>query len=209
MDLQSLALGNGSHSLRPGKASMAPGLDREIAMAARTDACVLVTGSREQARALALRIHAASGWRHGPFIAIDCGWPASALEPRLVDSLTGADPRLYVGRPHARLAQPGTVFLQEVGLLRLAVQERILHWIAERRTEHGRSRRRLMASSSDPLLLRVQDGAFDDRLFYRLNTIHFVVSDYTAQTRTGPVPSESFDSHLPPYLPLPEEPEDP
>jgi DNA-binding NtrC family response regulator len=35
--------------------------------------------------------------------------------------------------------------------------------------------RRLMASTSEPLLPRVLDGTFDDRLFYRLNVIHFVL----------------------------------
>jgi two-component system response regulator FlrC len=180
MDLHSSAAWGGADAPRLGKDYMPTGLHPEIAMAARTDACVLVTGSPEQARALALRIHAVSGWRHGPFIEIDCGWPASALATRLVECLT-AVPIIRGEPPHARLAQPGTVFLQEVGLLKPELQDRVLRWIAERATGPGGSRRRLIASSSDPLLVRVQNGAFDDRLFYRLNTIHFLVSDYSQQ----------------------------
>jgi transcriptional regulator of acetoin/glycerol metabolism len=33
-----------------------------------------------------------------------------------------------------------------------------------------------MASTQEPLLPRVLDGTFDDRLYYRLNAIHFVLA---------------------------------
>jgi transcriptional regulator of acetoin/glycerol metabolism len=35
-----------------------------------------------------------------------------------------------------------------------------------------------MASSSEPLLERVEEGTFNDRLFYRLNAIHLVLPSH-------------------------------
>jgi DNA-binding NtrC family response regulator len=80
--------------------------------------------------------------------------------------------------PYARLAQAGTVLLQDVWRLTPALQRRFADHLVSLRTagSHGQSRRRLMASSAEPLLPRVLDGTFDDRLFYRLNVIHVVLA---------------------------------
>jgi DNA-binding NtrC family response regulator len=40
-----------------------------------------------------------------------------------------------------------------------------------------RLRRRVISSSSIPLVSRVREGKFDARLFYRLNVIHMVIQE--------------------------------
>src|SRR5215213_4976901 len=46
--------------------------DADAIAAARSDRCILLTGAPLGASALALRIHNLSGWRWGPFVAVDC-----------------------------------------------------------------------------------------------------------------------------------------
>jgi two-component system response regulator HydG len=148
--------------------------DREIQRAARTDACILFTGP-VHVRTLALRIHTLSGWRWGPFHGVDCSEPAATLEVQLFGVL---ESNIAPGRvaPAVRLLQPGTMFLHEVGRLSLEMQARFCNLLGDSawRRSH-RSRPRIMASTSESLLPRVADGSFDDRLFYLLNVLHFVL----------------------------------
>ena len=127
-------------------------------------------------RTLALRIHDLSGWRWGPFVAVDCGGADSVLEHQLFSVLEAdASPRMADGGPGLRPLQAGTLFLHEVGRLSPAHQARLRHLLARAGgdTWLRRLRRRIMASSSEGLLARVEKGTFDDRLFYRLNVMHF------------------------------------
>jgi DNA-binding NtrC family response regulator len=151
--------------------------DRELLGAAQTDACVLFTGKEDAVEALAQRIHSLSGWRHGPFLSVDCAWSEATLESRLFGSLLNDDLMPETPQPQARLSQEGTLFLQEVGRLSPASQARLADHLAELRTQGGarRVRRRVMASSSETLVDRVNAGTFDAQLFYRLNVIHLIL----------------------------------
>jgi DNA-binding NtrC family response regulator len=153
-----------------------PDPDPDVIAAAQNDRCVLLTGTAAQASALALRIHNLSGWRWGPFVAVDCGGTEAVLERQLFDLLrvplsSGAP------EPRPRLTQAGTVFLHEVGKLGLSVQIRLRDVLtaSAARQRSDRLRQRIMASSSEPLLRRVLDGTFDEDLFCRLNAIRLNV----------------------------------
>ena len=163
---------DGSH--HPIHALFSAGED-EIAQAARTDACILFTGPAH-VRTLALRIHNESGWRWGAFGAADCGASEGTLEKQLFGVLEGDLAPVAGDLPAPRLLQAGTLFLHEVGRLSLHAQGRLAELLEAKRLEsRGRTRRRIMASTSSPLLPRVLEGSFEDRLFYRLNVIHFVM----------------------------------
>lgn len=153
------------------------GPDHEVIAAARNDRCVLLTGAPAQASAVALRIHNLSGWRWGPFVAVDCGGSEAVLERQLFDLLR-VRPRADVhAEPRPRLTQAGTVFLHEVGKLGQSLQVR-LREVLESSAGVARSerlRQRIMASSSEPLLKRVLDGTFDEELFCRLTAIRLTV----------------------------------
>lgn len=148
--------------------------EQDIVRAARTGACVLFTGS-SLAAPIAFQIHRSSGWRWGIFRRVDCG----AADPVLERTLFGPMERDLIpanrDEPWTRLRQPGTLFLEEVGRLSAASQDRLRALLVARATGRGRSYRRLMASSSAPLLPRVADGTFDAALFYQLNTVHFML----------------------------------
>ena len=151
--------------------------DLDLSNAVRTDACVLFTGKREVAESVARQIHELSGWRFGPFTAIDCRRPDVEIEALLAQLEKDTEPAAPESAPRPRLAQDGTVLLQEIGYLSVPAQCRIADWLAGTKDMGGRPRRRLMVSASEPLLPRVMAGTFDDRLFYRLNVIHLVVSE--------------------------------
>jgi DNA-binding NtrC family response regulator len=156
--------------------------DLDLSHAVQSDACVLFTGDDGTAEALARRLHALSGWRHGPFIAVDCSLPDA--EPRLLQVLDVENAATAEGATWPRLAQAGTVFLREVGKLGPGLQRRLSERLATLKTKPGverRLRRRVISSSSIPLDSRVQEGTFDARLFYRLNVIHMVLSDRATQ----------------------------
>lgn len=153
-----------------------PDADQEIIAAAQNDRCVLLTGAAAQASALALKIHNLSGWRWGPFVAVDCGGTEAVLERQLFHLLR-LTPRGAVAEPRPRVRQAGTVFLHEVGKLGLSAQIR-LRDILEASAALQRSdrlRQRIMASSSEPLLKRVLDGTFDEDLFCLLNAVSLIV----------------------------------
>ena len=147
----------------------------DVIAAARTAGCVLFTGPAN-AKAMALRIHSLSGWRWGSFVSVDCGASESVLERQLFDVLRARPEPDLEGEPRPELLQDGTMFLYEVGKLSLTLQARLADTLADvPRDPQRRSRKRIMASSSVPLLDRVMAGTFDEQLFYRLNAIHFMV----------------------------------
>lgn len=168
---------NGAHA-GPSLKHSPPGSGRnpDIALAARSDASILLTGRPEPARRLAYRLHLASGWRHGAFTVIDCASGDGALEQSVLRALVDDRPR-QPGVLLLRLVQAGSVFLQEINALPLPIQRRLAACLSDQLTwgTPGRSRRRVMASSSEPLFERVLAGTFDDSLYYRLNVMHFFV----------------------------------
>jgi len=153
------------------------GPDHDAIAAARNDRCVLLTGAPSNASALALRIHNLSGWRWGPFVAVDCGGSEAVLERQLFDLLRIPSRAGASTEPRPRLTQAGTVFLHEVGKLGLSLQVR-LRQVLESSAAVPRSdrlRQRIMASTSEPLLQRVLNGTFDEELFCRLTAIRLTV----------------------------------
>lgn len=150
----------------------------DVLTAARTDACVLLTGRTREVRDLAYLIHKISGWGDGGFRVIDCTRPEEELLQRLYVSVAG--PAEYDSQvPHARPAQDGSVLLQEVGRLSICLQRGLADLLEELRGRGSARylRRRIMACNSYPLLPSVMAGEFDDRLFYRLNVIHLPVGN--------------------------------
>ncbi len=152
--------------------------DFDLAAAVRSDACVLLTGKKDAVESAAYLIHSLSGWRRGPFTVVDCGWPEAVVESMVFGPAPDAEPPVPA-EPYPRMAQAGTILLRDVGRLGPAMQSKLadlpLHLREPRRPRQPR--RRLMASTSEPLLPRVLDGTFNDRLFYRLNVIHLRVPE--------------------------------
>jgi PAS domain S-box-containing protein len=148
---------------------------------AAVDANVIMTGESGVGKNLLARhLHKLSGRQHGPFIEINCGAiPDNLLESELFGyqpgAFTGADKKGKIGI--IELARHGTLFLDEVGELPLALQVKLLKVIQEKTlTRIGGSREihvdfRLVTATNRDLNLLVRTGKFREDLFYRLNVI--------------------------------------
>jgi DNA-binding NtrC family response regulator len=128
---------------------------------------------------LAEAIHRASPRAAGPFVVVDC----TTLSPGLIESeLFGHEPGAFTGavRPHAGLfeqAHGGTVFLDEIGELPLALQPVLLRALSERKARrvggaaYAAFDVRVVAATHRDLERRVREGTFRADLMHRLAVI--------------------------------------
>jgi two-component system response regulator AtoC len=155
-----------------------------IARVADTNATVLISGESGVGKELMARaLHQQSQRRLNPFVAVNC----AAISEHLVESeLFGHERGAFTGavemhRGKFELAHTGTLFLDEVGSLRLDLQAKLLRVLQEREFERvggGKTIRtdvRVVAASNQDLRQMVADRTFRDDLFYRLNVIPLYV----------------------------------
>lgn len=127
--------------------------------------------------AFAQAIHQASGRRHKPFIAVNCASiPESLIESELFGyrggSFTGA--RKEGMRGKLLQADGGTLLLDEIGDMPLALQTRLLRVLEDRQVvpiggEAQAVDVRIISATHRNLLQRVEEGSFREDLYYRLN----------------------------------------
>jgi len=151
---------------------------RLLQRVAATESTVLLTGESGTGKEMFSRaLHALSARKDGPFVALNCAAiPEALLENELFGhekgAFTGAD-RRQPGR--FEMAERGTLMLDEIGELPLAVQGKVLRVLEERTYERvggGRTLRadvRLVAATNRDLESMVSEGAFRSDLFFRLN----------------------------------------
>jgi len=149
----------------------------EVKRVAPTDATVLVLGETGTGKELtAHAIHALSGRRDGPFIKVDCAAiPFELLESELFGHEKGAFPWATAQRIGLfEMADTGTMFLDEIGDLPLALQPKLLRVLEEQEFERpgsGRTLRvnvRLVAATHRDLAEMVKQKEFRSDLYYRL-----------------------------------------
>ncbi|MCE1227616.1 MAG: sigma-54 dependent transcriptional regulator [Geobacteraceae bacterium] len=145
---------------------------------APTPATVLISGESGTGKELAARmIHQASPRRDAPFVALNC---AAIPETLLESELFGHEKGAFTGATQARqgkfeLSSGGTIFLDEIGELPLALQSKFLRVLQERVFERvGGSRElrtdvRVIAATNRDLGEEVRERRFREDLYYRLN----------------------------------------
>jgi PAS domain S-box-containing protein len=148
---------------------------------APTDSNILILGESGTGKSvLAQYIHKISRRKNGPFLAINCAAiPEELLESELFGyakgAFTGASKLGKEGLIEA--ANGGTLFLDEIGEMPLSVQAKLLQVIQEKQFIPVGSNKikkvdiRVMAATNKNLADMVQDKAFREDLFYRLNVI--------------------------------------
>lgn len=161
---------------KSGKMQEIFGIVERIARAAST---VLITGESGTGKELIARaIHYHSG-RDGKFVSINCG----ALPENLLESeLFGHEKGSFTGAIREKKglfeeADGGTIFLDEIGEMTLAMQIKILRVLQERsiRKVGGNEEKavdvRVIAATNRDLSESIQKGTFREDLFYRINVI--------------------------------------
>jgi len=152
-----------------------------LSQAARSDSNVLITGQTGTGKELfAATIHENSKRKSGNFVVVDCaGLTESLLESTLYGHRKGA----FTGAQKDRmglikLADNGTLFLDEVGEMPLSMQKAFLRVLQERTfrpvgdTREQTSNFRLVAATNRNLDDMVDKGEFRSDLLYRLKTMH-------------------------------------
>jgi DNA-binding NtrC family response regulator len=151
-----------------------------VTQIAATPATVLITGESGTGKELVARaIHRRSERGGQPFVAIN----VAAIPDTLIESeLFGHEKGAFTGA-HARklgkfeLAHGGTVFLDEIGCLRLDLQAKLLRALQEREIERIGGARpvpvdvRILSATNVNLKAAVKSRAFREDLYYRLNVV--------------------------------------
>jgi DNA-binding NtrC family response regulator len=149
----------------------------ETQRVAQTEATVLLLGESGTGKELfALAVHHLSARRDEPFVAINCAAiPETLIENELFGHERGAFTRASDRRQGKfELASGGTVFLDEIGELPLAVQGKLLRAIEEKVVDRIGGRApvavdvRVVAATNKDLKAAVDNGEFRGDLFFRL-----------------------------------------
>ncbi len=145
---------------------------------AQADATVLLNGESGVGKEVISQfIHQNSDRRDGPFVAINC---AAIPENMLEAALFGYEKGAFTGAVKSTIgkfeqAQGGTLLLDEVSEMDLALQAKLLRVIQERQVERLGSTKlidldvRLIATTNRDLKNEVTEKRFREDLYYRLN----------------------------------------
>ena len=151
-----------------------------IERVAKTDSSVLILGESGVGKEIfAERIHLLSLRNAKPFIRVNCAAiPEGLLESELFGHVKGAFTNAIANR-HGRfeLADGGTIFLDEIAEMPLALQAKLLRVIQERKFEKVGSDTtitvdiRILAATNRDIEKQVAQGEFRSDLYYRLNVL--------------------------------------
>jgi DNA-binding NtrC family response regulator len=151
-----------------------------VRRSAPLDVPIIVGGETGTGKELVARaVHALSARSAGPFVVLDCGAiPPSLIESELFGHEKGAFTGAHAARPGAfERAHGGTIFLDELGELRLDLQPKLLRVLENREVRRlGASDVlhvdcRVVAATHCDLARMVAEGRFRQDLYFRLNVL--------------------------------------
>jgi sigma-54 specific flagellar transcriptional regulator A len=178
-----------------GRSAAVHRLNRMIDQVAPFDTTVLVLGESGTGKEVVARsVHERSKRRDKPFVAINCG----AIPPDLLESeLFGHEKGAFTGALTQRkgrfeMAEGGTLLLDEIGDMPMAMQVKLLRVLQERVFERVgggaviKCDVRVVAATHRNLESHIADGRFREDLFYRLNV--FPIEMPALRERTEDLP---------------------
>lgn len=172
---------------------------------ATTDSTVLITGESGTGKELIARaIHRNSPRRNAPLVVINCGAiPGELLESELFGHEKGAFTGAHRARPgRFELADGGTIFLDEIGDMSPDLQVKLLRAIQEKCFERVGATRsihvdiRIISATNKDLALAVEQKAFREDLYYRLNVIPVIMPPLRERRSDIPLLAEHFMDKL-------------
>jgi transcriptional regulator with PAS, ATPase and Fis domain len=163
---------------------------------AATDATILIEGSTGTGKDLLAKvIHSVSRRAHHPFVKVNCAAiPDNLLESEMFGYVKGAFTGAQRDKPgRFNEADGGTIFLDEIGDLPLALQAKLLRVLEDREFYPLGSRHtqkvdvRIISASNQNLEKRVAERLFREDLFYRLNVFRIEVPDLKDRSNDLPL----------------------
>ncbi len=184
-----------------GASSAVQELNRQIMIAAPSDASILITGENGTGKELVARtLHQFSSRPEEPFVIVNC----AAIEEKNIDSeLFGYEKGAFAKvaakkRGRFELASGGTLFLDEIGDMNLKTQAKILRTLESKTFQRIGGGRlictdvRIIASTNKNLKKEIEKGSFREDLFYRLNVIPIEVPPLRERKNDIPVLVDIF-----------------
>jgi len=149
---------------------------------------------------LAYALHGAGGRAGGPFVDVNCAAiPETLLEAELFGYERGAFTDARQAKPGLfQAAGGGTIFLDEIGLLPLALQAKLLKVIEERAVRRLGSTRSepldvaIVAATSEDLAAAAREGRFRADLYHRLAVVTLLLPPLRARGRDVLLLAEEF-----------------
>ena len=163
-----------------GKSKKMQEIYRIIVKVAMTDSTVLIYGQSGTGKELIARaIHFNSPRREKQFVPVDCAvLSENLLESELFGHVRGSFTGAVTTKPGLfEVADEGTVFLDEVGNISLAIQAKLLRVLQEREftpvggTKVKKVDIRLIAATNKDLEKMIKEESFREDLYYRLNIV--------------------------------------
>lgn len=197
--------GDRAAGLLPGLSPAVQEVRRSLSRLARSMAPIVISGESGSGKERAARaIHAISARSAHPFVAVNCGAiPETLMEAEFFGHVKGA----FTGADAERggffqAAHGGTLLLDEVADLPLAMQVKLLRALQERRVRKiGASKEdsvdvRVMCASHKDLAAMVAAGSFRQDLYYRLNVLELRMPTLRERGEDVPVLARAILEHL-------------
>lgn len=168
---------------------------------AGTDADVLILGENGTGKELVARaIHRKSARNNNVFISVDLGAITESLfESELFGHVKGAFTDAKQDKPgRFEIASEGTIFLDEIGNLSLALQSKLLMVLQHRKVQRVGANQetsvnfRLICATNMPLHEMVYEKKFRQDLLYRINTVEIRVPSLRERAEDIPLLLEYF-----------------
>ncbi|HAK59580.1 MAG TPA: hypothetical protein DCO77_04245 [Nitrospiraceae bacterium] len=163
-----------------GESAALQGLKNEVRKIADTRSSILLLGETGTGKELFARIiHHNSGRSTMPFVPINCSTiPENLLETELFGHVRGAFTGAVMSKKGLlEEADGGTVFLDEIGDMSLALQVKLLRVLEDQEirpvgsTKSAKTDLRFITATNKDLMTAVKEGGFREDLYYRINVM--------------------------------------
>jgi DNA-binding NtrC family response regulator len=188
-------------SLVVGKSARMKAVFEFLRVIGNSESTVLITGESGTGKEVtATLIHQNSRRRHHPFVAVSCAlFTETLIESELFGHERGAFTGAIKDRPgRFEMAEGGTIFLDDMDDVPLAMQVKLLRVLQNRTVERVGGTRtipinvRVLAGTKRDLKQMVAEGKFREDLFYRLNVLPVTLPPLRERPEDIPVLMEHF-----------------
>ncbi len=164
-----------------GKSEVMQALRARMDKVASANVPVLIEGESGTGKDIIARmIHSHSPWKTGPYVKVNCpAIPGTLLESELFGYEKGAFTGAYGTKPgRVEMAHRGTLFLDEISELDMGLQSKLLQLLQDGQfcrigaQEDKKVEVRVVCATNRVLETEVQNGAFRQDLYYRINVVN-------------------------------------